>query len=95
MNGHRSRECHGVTRREALGGIAVAAAAVAAPGRLWARPGVTSDQETSAHLWFAQECSRDVFRAYAIEQTSNGTLWLEYDDGYLHAFAPEEWSLEK
>lgn len=95
MNVRRNSEYRGVTRREALGSLAVAAATAAVPGNLWARPEARSDDSLSECLWFAQECSRDLFRAYAVEETSNGTLWVEYDDGYLHAFAPGEWSLEK
>ena len=95
MNARRRNEGSAVTRREALGTMAMAAAAVAVPGQAWARSAEGLPEEASRCLWFAQECQGDVFRAYTIEQCDDGTLWVEYDDGYLHAFAPGEWSLER
>ena len=92
MNSSLRSRSHVVTRREALGGLVAAAAAVALPGRSWALA-PENRCERPAYLWFPDENSSDVFHAYAIEQGSDGTLWVEYDDGNAYGFARGDWSL--
>lgn len=82
-------------RREMLRGAALAAATLAIPGRVWASPGRNTQGAVSKQLWFEHARHRDVYLPYTADVQADGTLWLEFDDGYAYAFAAEDWSLDR
>ncbi len=89
MNSSPSNWNSRLSRRGWLKGAAACATALAAPGAsLAALPGL---DEAPRRLWFEHE-EPDAYAAYAYEREPDGTLWLEYDDGFLHRFGPDEYA---
>ena len=96
MNGFGNDCGSGIKRRDFLRGAAVAAASLVVPGaRSLASGGPEASAGTvSGCLWFEHCELAETFVPYQYELTSDGTLWLEGDDGYMVAFSREEFSLE-
>ena len=80
-----------LSRRGWLKGAAVAAAALAVPGAVAAA--LPRQQGAPRRLWFEHE-EPDTYVAHAYELEPDGTLWLEYDDGFFHRFCADEFTMD-
>ena len=95
MNGQPGKQALRIRRRDLLASAGVAGAVVALPRMLRRAPDATKQDERagSDHFWFEHQTLVDRYIAYRYELEEDGTLWVEYDDGYLHAFGADEWKL--
>ena len=84
-----------IGRRDLLRGAAAAGIALALPGAACfaSRSQQSGNRGGSGHLWFEHAEIPDVYVPYQYESEADGTLWLEDDDGYMHAFSAGEFQL--
>ncbi len=97
MNGLSSVRKSGLRRRDFFKGTVFAGAAMVLPGasRLVANEEKPDGREVSSCLWFKHAALTDRYIPYLYELEEDRTLWVEHDDGYMHAFSMDQWELEK
>ena len=97
MNGLSSIQKSRLGRRGFFKGAVVAGSALVMPGVSWfvSNEKKANGREVTSCLWFEHATLTDRYIPYLYELEEDRTLWVEQDDGYMHAFSMGQWKLEK